>query len=105
MSEPLAYHAITHALEAPCGGTPLRQFASSVQHALSGHLPYQRYFNAGLARRRHGSGEDTIERLITEQFALDLNPITLASRQTWHPHKFIEAYTAYNEAVNLGVKT
>lgn len=105
MSGALAYHAVVHALEAKGGWTPIRRFAASVKHALDGHLPYRMYYEAGVACEREGAGEGAIERLVREQFALDLNPITQGSRLAWYPANFIWVFHEYNKAVNLGVRS
>jgi AraC-like DNA-binding protein len=104
MSGALAYHAVTHALEAKGGWTPTRRFATSISHALSGHLPYQRHYEAGFTCTREGRGEDAIERLVREQLVLDLNPITVATRSVSQPERVVQAFNSYNEAVNLGAR-
>lgn len=76
MTGALAYHVVTHAMEAQRGWTPMQCFAASVRHCLNGHVSYRRYYEAGIERRRDGMGEDALERLITEQMLIDLNPVT-----------------------------
>lgn len=105
MSGALAYHAVVLALESKGNRTPARRFAESIQHALTGHLPYQRYLDAGLACVRRRRGEDAIEWAVREQLQLDLNPLTVANRCTVRPEIALRSYNEYNERVNLGVRT
>jgi len=53
----VAYHVVVNGLEGLAGWTPMSQFASTVGHTLSGHLPHHRYRAAGRARKRDGAAE------------------------------------------------
>ncbi len=105
MTGALAYHVVTHAMEAQRGWTPMQRFAASVRHCLNGHLPYQRYYEAGLERRRDGMSEDALERLVDEQLLMDLNPVTQVARNVDQPLRLIEGFNVYNQTVNLGVRS
>lgn len=105
MTGALAYHVVTHAMEAQRGWTPMQCFAASVRHCLNGHLPYQRYYEAGVERRRDGMGESALERLIDERMLIDLNPVTQVARNMDQPTRLIHGFNAYNQTVNLGVRS
>lgn len=105
MTGALAYHVVTHAMEAKRGWTPTQRFAASVRHCLNGHLPYQRYYEAGLERRRDGMSEGALERLVEEQLLIDLNPVTQVARNVNQPARLIDGFNAYNQTVNLGVRS
>lgn len=105
MSVALAYHVVTHAMEARRGWSPMQRFASSVRHALNGHLPYQRYYAAGVERKRDGMGEGVLEHLIDEELLIDLNPITQMAKNIQQTTRLIWGFNAYNQAVNLGVRS
>lgn len=101
----LAYHVVVHALEAKAGWTPARRFATAIQSVLDGHLPYERHLTAGLVRERAGTGQDTVEALVREQLAFDLNPLTQAARAAPTLEKLLHAYNDYNQSVELGART
>lgn len=83
----------------------MQRFASSVRHALNGHLPYQRYYAAGVERKRDGLGEGVLEHLIDEELLIDLNPITQMAKNIQQTTRLIWGFNAYNQAVNLGVRS
>lgn len=105
MSGSLAYYAVVNALEAKGGWTAERRFTASVRHALNGHVPYQRHFDAGMASRQRGMGEDQIERAVQEQLALDLNPMSVAACGIVQPARAVAGFNDYNKSVALGVRT
>ncbi len=105
MSQSLAYHLVVHALEGRAGWTPELRFASAVRHAINGHLPYQRYQAAGLARRRDGVGEGSLDSLVGDFLATDLTPCVVLIKALSQPASVILAYNAYNASARLGVRT
>ncbi len=105
MTQPLAYHVVVRALEAEAGWTPAARFACSVAHTLDGHLPYARYQAVGLARRREGSSEATVERMVHEWLATDVNPATQIIGHLPSAEAAVWALNAYTESARLGVRT
>ncbi|KQQ40486.1 hypothetical protein ASF61_06975 [Duganella sp. Leaf126] len=103
--EPLAYHAVAHALEAKSGWTPQRRFASSVAHAINGHLPYARHHAAGRERARQGIGEEGVCRLVRDFLDTDINPAVSFISPLIRPASALSAFNAYNAAAQLGVRT
>jgi AraC-like DNA-binding protein len=103
--EPFAYHAVVHALEAKAGWSSKRRFASSVRHAIHGHLAYSRYHAAGRARLREGIGESEIERLVKDFLVTDINPAVSFIASLWNPATALGSFNAYNASANLGVRT
>jgi len=104
VSAQLAYHAIVRALEATGGWTPRRQFAESVRHAVQGHVPYLRCYQGGVRAAKDRMGLDTIERLVNEQLAFDLNPLTQLPRFVPDMQELIRGYNEYTGSVNLGIR-
>ena len=105
LEDGVAYHLVVNALEGRAGWTPMSRFAAVVAHALDGHLPHHRYRSAGRARKRDGASEGQVERAVEEWLAADLNPaIHFMRSMTALPSAFA-CYNAYNEAVQLGVRT
>ena len=105
MPDKLAYHVVVHALEAKGGQKPMRRFSLAGQSALNGHLPYQRYYRAGLARHLDHTGEDAVERLVHEHLTLDLNPLTQSARCVTSMQAVLQGYNDYNAKANLGTRT
>ena len=100
-----AYHVVVNALEGKSGWTPTARFASAIWHAMSGHLPHHRYRDAGRARRRDGVREGEVERAVFEWLEADLNPAIHFMRSLTSRAAAFACYNAYNEAVELGVRT
>jgi AraC-like DNA-binding protein len=94
-----------HALEAASSWTPQRRFAYAVSHAIDGHLPYERYQEAGRARRKAKAGAGTVERLIQEWLSTDLNPAVQFFRSQTVIVKALHCFNVYNSTVNLAVRT
>ncbi|MDN2703137.1 helix-turn-helix domain-containing protein [Janthinobacterium sp. SUN100] len=105
MSNSLAYHVVVHALEGRAGWTPMARFASAVSHVIQGHLPYQRYHAAGVARSPKGSAPGVIERLVNDFLATDINPSYLLLSSFRREADVFVAFNAYNQSANLGVQT
>lgn len=105
MANSLAYHVVVHALEGRAGWTPMARFASAVSHVIQGHLPYQRYHAAGMARSPKGSAPGVIERLVNDFLATDINPSYLLLSSFRREADVFVAFNAYNQSANLGVQT
>jgi AraC-like DNA-binding protein len=105
LEDGVAYHVVVNALEGRAGWTPMSRFASAVRHAVAGHVPYRRYWEAGRARKREGAGEGEIERAVGEWLASDLNPAIHFMRGMRKSSSALSFYNAYNESAHLGVKT
>lgn len=103
--EPLAYHAVVHALEAKAGWSMERRFALSIFHAIHGHLPYSRYHAAGRERAREGIGEAGVERLVRDFLITDINPAISFISALRSPSAALGAFNAYNASADLGVRT
>lgn len=101
----LAYHLVVNALEGASGWTPRSRFASSVAHAINGHLPYSRYIAAGRTRERERASEGEIERLVRDWVATDLNPAIQMARSTSQLAKAVHVYNTYNSSAGLSVRT
>lgn len=83
----------------------MSQFASSVLHALSGHVPYGRCFQAATSAELRGMSADALERAIVEQLEVDLNPLTQAPKMIGSLEQLVRGYNAYTSgATNLGVR-
>ncbi|MGK5035415.1 helix-turn-helix transcriptional regulator [Janthinobacterium sp. LB3P118] len=105
MEHSLAYHAVVNAMEGKAGWTPMSRFASAVSHAISGHLPYQRYHAAGMERTVQGSGAGVIERMVNDFLATDINPNYLLLSSFQREADVLIAFNAYNQSAALGVQT
>lgn len=105
MEKSLAYHTVVNAMEAKSGWTPMSRFASAVEHAIRGHMPYQRYHAAGLSRAAEGASEGGIERLVVDFLETDLNPLLSFAAAFRRPAGVVGAFNAYNESARLGVRT
>lgn len=101
----LAYHLVVNAMEGASGWTPRSRFASSVAHAINGHLPYSRYIAAGRTRQRERAGEGEIECLVRDWMATDLNPAVQMVRTVNQLAKAIRSYNTYNANAELAVRT
>ena len=105
MPNSLAYHVVVNALEGRAGWTPMSRFVSAVSHAISGHLPYQRYHAAGRARTAEGAGAGVVERMVNDFLATDINPGYLLLSSFQREADVLIAFNAYNQSANLGVQT
>lgn len=105
MTNRLAYHVVVHALEARAGWTPARRLASAVAHTLNGHLPYTRYLAAGQTSRRQGAGEASVQRLVEDWLATDVNPVIQLMGQLTLPGNTAWALNAYTHSAQVGVRT
>ncbi|OHV97722.1 hypothetical protein AKG95_11240 [Janthinobacterium lividum] len=105
MPNSLAYHVVVNALEGKAGWTPMTRFVSAVSHAISGHLPYQRYHTAGRARTAEGDGAGVVERMVNDFLATDINPGYLLLSSFQREADVLIAFNAYNQSANLGVQT
>ncbi len=105
MPNSLAYHVVVNALEDKAGWTPMSRFVSAVSHAISGHLPYQRYHAAGRARTAEGAGAGVVERMVNDFLATDINPGYLLLSSFQREADVLVAFNAYNQSAKLGVQT
>ncbi|WP_409028505.1 helix-turn-helix domain-containing protein [Janthinobacterium sp. SUN098] len=105
MPKSLAYHVVVNALEGKAGWTPMTMFVSAVSHAISGHLPYQRYHAAGRARTAEGAGAGVVERMVNDFLSTDINPGYLLLSSFQREADVLIAFNAYNQSANLGVQT
>jgi AraC-like DNA-binding protein len=101
----LAYHVVVRALEGRAGLSPLRRLWSSIEHAIDGHLPYERYQAAGFARAGEGASSSEIERWVFETLATDLNPAGQIGKVTASVETLVDGYNTYNRRTCLGVRT
>lgn len=101
----LAYHVVVHALEGRAGWTPASRFAATVAHLIDGHLPYERYNTAGLARASAGTTEGQIERAVREFLLTDLSPGVRTTSMLSSPDVVVAAYNAYNASAGIAVRT
>lgn len=105
MPNSLVYHVVVNALEGKAGWTPMSRFVSAVSHAISGHLPYQRYHSAGRAITAEGAGAGVVERMVNDFLATDVNPGYLLLSSFQREADVLIAFNAYNQSANLGVQT
>ena len=105
MPNSLAYHVVVNALEGKAGWTPMTRFVSAVSHAISGHLPYQRYHAAGRARMAEGAGAGVVERMVNDFLATDINPGYLLLSSFEREANVLIAFNVYNQSTKLGVQT
>ncbi len=96
---------MVNALEARSGWTARSRFASVVRHAIIGHVPYARYRQAGLVRKRENARAGEVEKLVFDWLATDLNPAVQLIQNLKNVTSVIEAFNAYNSSVQLGVRT
>ncbi|MDQ8020876.1 MAG: helix-turn-helix domain-containing protein [Moraxellaceae bacterium] len=105
MSQPHAYHVVVNALEARAGWKPVSRFASVVTHVINGHLPYERYHAAGIARRRDGMTEGMVGRVVSEWLNEDANPGRQILSSLTNAGNAVAAFNAYLQAAPLGVRS
>lgn len=105
MANGLAYHLVVNALEARAGWTPMARFSSAVFSVIGGHLPYDRYFAAGRARKVEGMGSQAIEGHVLDWLATDVNPSVQTMRMLKDPSNAVRAYNSYNASASLAVRT
>lgn len=105
MTQAHAYHVVVHALEARAGWKPVSRFASMVTHVINGHLPYERYHAAGIARRRDGMTEGMVGRTVSEWLDEDANPGRQILSGLTSAGNAVAAFNAYLQAAPLGVRT
>ena len=101
----LAYHTVVNAMEAASGWTPQLRFRSAVLSSLDGHLPYERYYRAGHARRKANTGADAVERDVQDWLSIDLNPVVQIIRSQSNSSQVVRLFNTYNAMAKLGVRT
>jgi AraC-like DNA-binding protein len=105
LSGRLVYHTGVNALEGKAGWTPQRRFTNAVKHCISGHVPYERYVEAGRVLKKAKPGEGYIERVFRDWTATDINPGCQMLFSLSTVAQVIDLYNKYNLIVDLGVKT
>jgi AraC-like DNA-binding protein len=105
LSGRLVYHTGVNALEGKAGWTPQKRFTAAVMNCISGHVPYERYVEAGRVLEKAKPSEGYIERVFRDWTATDVNPGCQILFSFSKLTQVIDLYNKYNLTVNLGVKT
>lgn len=101
----MSYHVVVHAMEARAGIAPLARFWMALRHAQDGHLPYQRYHQAGLRRAARGCTVSQVEASVRDWIGTDLNPAVQAIRLATSYEAVVQGFNAYNQASSKAVNT
>jgi AraC-like DNA-binding protein len=105
LSGRLVYHTGVNALEGNAGWTPQKRFTNAVMRCISGHMPYERYVEAGRVLKKAKPGEGYIERVFRDWTATDINPGCQMLFSFSKVSQVLDLYNKYNLLVDLGVKT
>jgi AraC-like DNA-binding protein len=93
-----AFSLFVYALEKQNGWTSMRRYASLIAHTVHGYLPFERYAQAGHDRMRDHLGEGTVENLIQEWLAPDINPFSQVFRNIGNAKNLAWGLNTYNES-------
>lgn len=97
----MSYHVFPRALERLGGKGPKAVFADSVHHILNGSQSAMRLFEAARPLASSAPSPLSIEQMLRELWAVDLNPMAQVARKVRSTYSIVRCWNAYSSSGNV----